>query len=302
MKKIYSFIAMAAMLTMGSLQALAGTNTYYSKAVVESTGNGLIYVSKTTLNAEQQAAAEYVESMEATQSATSQAQNYYVYTKPEEGYFPVFQTIYQFTERLNRFTFNALSTDEANPTIGTLTVSFEKYLLEAGKYTICAEITPEEGVTVPESLEKYMGGQKTFGKLVAADEANPHDLTVESEGSLINGLTVKKNSVVLTSSTTLTIEGREFGVKTMDNATNGELKISQVEGTNDFTFEPFKIVYKGNVVGTVTNVLLQLDTTGETGIAADKKNNSSVRKYMKNGAIVIEKDGVQYNVAGAKLK
>lgn len=124
MKKLLSLFFILTVAFAYSSVAIAGNNTYYSKATakVHETGGGKVYISKDATNSP-----VYGESNSATQNGSEQSHTYYLYAQPDEGY--VLGEWLVNNESIGaapQHAVTASSTDEKAPTEFTFTARFIK--------------------------------------------------------------------------------------------------------------------------------------------------------------------------------
>lgn len=165
------FTLVMAMVAFGSSSAYANSKTYYSKAVVTSTGNGKVYVTKT--QNENLTNDVFGETSEATNSGTSASQKFYLHAQPETGqkfdgwYTDEACTEGKVTQNPYTLTINATSTTQSEPTTSTIYAKF----IEATEFysSIITVSCVGEGGSVAVSTES---GNEDFGTEKSASNLN----------------------------------------------------------------------------------------------------------------------------------
>ena len=168
-------------------------------------------------------------------------------------------------------------------------------LLTAGEYEITATITANEGIEVPEELQKFLGGYTAHVELTG--DSIVIFVSTTEEGFILNGFTLMGDAVMLNEAVEVMYGDRIFQLGDAAGNTTGKLAITKT-GENEYALADGTIVYMGNVVGTVTGITFKMIEDPTTGINSVDTKAVKSGKLLENGKLVIIKNGVKYGVTG----
>ena len=133
---------------------------------------------------------------------------------------------------------------------GLENIAFTREFAEipAGTYKITATIAANEGLVVPEDLQKYVNGYTATGEI-----AEDGTISTDEPGFVLDGFKVDGGKVILDPAATLTFGDKEFNLGDAKGNTTGFLGVTRI-AENSYALDNGTVVYYGNVVGTVTGI------------------------------------------------
>ena len=177
----------------------------------------------------------------------------------------------------------------------TTTVPALNTLLSAGKYVMTATIADNEGVIVPDELTKYLGGYTA--KVELTGDARQLVISSIDEDCMLSGFSIKGDAVMLSDGMEMVYGGLHFLLGDAAGNTTGALAVTKA-GEDTYALADATIVYKGNVVGTVTGITFKQYEDPTTGLNGIDAKAVKAGKYLEHDKIVIIKGGVKYDITG----